>query len=69
MVLNRYEESQIPNPKLPVSWQSAKALDELEDFLQHNWEQRAVFYEDGKIESRQQFLGFIGQQGIRTKTT
>lgn len=67
MVLNRYEESQIPNPKLPVSWQSAKALEELEDFLQHNWEQRAVFYEDGKIESRQQFLGFIGQRGIRTK--
>lgn len=67
MVLNRYEESQIQNPKLPLSWQSAKTLGELEDFLQHNWEQRSVFYEDGKVESRQQYLGFIGHQGIRTK--
>lgn len=67
MILHRYEESQIPNPRLPASWQSQKALTELEEFLQHNWEQRAVFYEDGKVESRQQFLGFIGQQGIRTK--
>ncbi len=67
MVLNRYEESQIPNSKLPVSWQSARTLRELEDFLQHNWEQRAVFYEDRKIESHQQFLSFIGRQGIRTK--
>lgn len=67
MILNRYEESKILNSKLPVSWQSPKALTELEEFLQHNWEQRAVFYEDGKVDSRQQFLGFIGQQGIRTK--
>lgn len=67
MILHRYEESQIPNAKLPFSWQSQKALTELEEFLQYNWEQRAVFYEDGRVESRQQFLGFIGQQGIRTK--
>lgn len=67
MILHRYEESQIPNSRLPASWQSQKALTELEEFLQHNWEQRAVFYEDGKVESRQQFLGFVGQQGIRTK--
>ena len=67
MVLNRYEETPIPNPKLPSSWQSQGTLLELEDFLQHNWEQRAVFYEDGVIDSKQQFLGFLGQGGIRTK--
>lgn len=67
MALNRYEESVIQNSKLPVSWQSAKALAELDDFLQQNWAQRSVFYEDGKVESRQQFLGFVGNQGIRTK--
>lgn len=67
MVLNRYEESQISNSKLPLSWQTGKTLGELEDFLQNNWEQRSVFYEDGKVESRQQYLGFIGNQGIRTK--
>jgi len=26
-----------------------------------------VFYEDGTVESRQQFIGFTGQRGIRTK--
>lgn len=67
MSLNRYEESVIQNSKLPASWQSAKALAELDDFLQQNWSQRSVFYEDGKVESRQQFLGFVGNQGIRTK--
>lgn len=67
MILNQYEETRIPHSILPASWQSQKALMELEEFLQHNWEQRAVFYEDGKVDSRQQFLGFIGQQGIRTK--
>ena len=47
MVLDRYEYSKIPNAKLPGSWQSQLALDELLDFLQQNWEQRSVFYEDG----------------------
>ena len=67
MIINRYEESQIPNPKLPVSWQSQETLSALEDFLQQNWEQRAVFYEDGVINSKQQFLSFIGHSAIRTK--
>ena len=67
MILNRYEESQIKNSKLPPAWKTQKALDELEQFLQSNWEQRSVFYEDGEVESHQQFIGFTGQQGIRTK--
>lgn len=66
MILNVFEESSIKNHKLPEEWQSQASLDELLDFLQTNWEQRGVFYEDGKINSRQQFLGFIGQKGIRT---
>lgn len=67
MVINRYEESQIKNSKLPLGWQSQGVLDELAEFLQQNWEQRAVFYEDGKVDSRQQFLGFTNQGGVRTK--
>lgn len=67
MILNRFEESPIQNKRLPFSWQSQNALVELEEFLQHNWEQRAVFYEDGVVDSKQQFLAFLGQQGIRTK--
>lgn len=56
MILNSYEESVISKTNLPSAWQSQKILGELEEFLQNNWEQRAVFYEDGKVESRQQFL-------------
>lgn len=67
MVINRFEESQIKNSKLPLEWQSQANLDELAEFLQHNWEQRAVFYDDGKVDSKQQFLGFTAQKGIRTK--
>ena len=67
MVLDRYEYSKIPNAKLPGSWQSQMALDELLDFLQQNWEQRSVFYEDGEINSKQQFLDFLGSGAIRTK--
>ena len=67
MVLDRYEYSKIPNAKLPGTWQSQMALDELLDFLQQNWEQRSVFYEDGEINSKQQFLDFLGSGAIRTK--
>lgn len=67
MVLDRYEYSKIANAKLPSSWQSQSALDELADFLQQNWEQRSVFYEDGEVKSQQQFVDFIGSGGIKTK--
>lgn len=67
MILNQYENTVIKNNKLPVPWQSQKALDELSDFLQQNWEQRAVFYDDGEVTSKQQFLSFTGQKGIKTQ--
>lgn len=67
MILNRYENTIIKNNILPASWQSQKDLDELSDFLQQNWEQRSVFYDDGEITSKQQFLSFIGQKGIKTQ--
>lgn len=67
MVLNRYEYSKIPNNKLPQSWQSQEALEDLNEFLQLNWEQRSVFYEDGEVTSRQQFLEFTSFGGVKTK--
>lgn len=65
-MLNYYEESRIINKNLPVEWQSQSALDALSSFLQQNWEQRATFYDDGKITSKQQFVQFTEQKGIRT---
>lgn len=67
MLLNIFEESTIKNSKLPVEWQSQSSLDEMANFLQLNWEQRAVFYDDGQITSRQQFLAFTGQKGVRAQ--
>lgn len=67
MSLNYFEESVIGNGKLPAEWQSQASLDELATFLQLNWEQRSVFYDDGQVTSRQQFIGFTGQKGIRTQ--
>lgn len=64
--LNRYEESKIKNKYLPSEWQDQRSLDELAEFLQYNWEQRAIFFDDGEISSNQQYLGFIGQKGLRT---
>lgn len=67
MMLNCFEESTIKNKALPPEWASQSSLDELADFLQFNWEQRSVFYDDGALTTRQQFLEFTGQQGIKTK--
>lgn len=67
MILNRYEYTRIANTKLPPAWQSQAALDELSEFLQQNWEQRSVFYNDEDVKTQQQFLDFTGQKGIRTK--
>lgn len=65
MTLNVFEEKPILNADLPVEWQSQTALDELADFLQRNWEQRFAFYDDKQISSRQQFLSFVGQKGVK----
>ncbi len=67
MLLNCFEESTIKNRVLPIEWKSQSSLDELSDFLQFNWEQRSAFYEDSAVTTRQQFLEFTGQQGIKTK--
>lgn len=66
MILNYYENSLIRNNKLPPEWQSQTALDGLLDFLQSNWEQKGIFYDDGNVSSRQAFLEFTGQKGIKT---
>lgn len=67
MVLNYFENKTIKNHALPAEWRSQGSLDELLAFLQYNWEQRAIFYDDGKVNSRQQFLDFPGQKSVRTK--
>lgn len=64
-MVNGFEFTKIKFKKLPVSWQQPGILEELEHFLQENWEQRSIFYNDGTITSRQQFIDFDKKDGIK----
>lgn len=66
-MLSTFEFKKIKTKKLPLSWQTDGALDELESFLQQNWEQRGIFYNDGQVTSRQQFVKFDVKDGISTR--
>ena len=62
---NGFEFMKLRTERLPESWQEAGALAELEQFLQENWRQRAVFYRDGQVAGRQQFIDFDRKNGIK----
>lgn len=66
-MVNGYEFSSIKTKKLPQPWQEVDSLGELEKFLQLNWEQRSIFYSDGYVTSRQQFIDFDRRDGIKLK--
>ena len=65
-MFNYYEERQINNRDLPSEWQSPSVLNELEKFLQENWDNRYSFYNDGDKSKKQQFLSFLSHDDIRT---
>lgn len=64
-MLNGFEFTKIKTEKLPEIWQEDGVLDDLEKFLQDNWQQRSIFYEDGQVTSRQQFIDFDRRDGIK----
>lgn len=64
-MINSFEHKKIKTSKLPKAWQTDGALDHLEKFLQDNWEQRSIFYTDGQVTSRQQFIDFDKKDGIK----
>lgn len=64
-MLNSYEHRRIRSSELPDQWQTDGALNQLERFLQDNWEQRSIFYTDGQVTSRQQFIDFDVHDGIK----
>lgn len=64
-MVNGFEFSKIKTKKLPESWKQEGVLEELERFLQANWEQRSIFYSDGYVTSRQQFIDFDKCDGIK----
>lgn len=64
-MVNGYEFSKIKTKKLPESWKEKGALEDLEKFLQENWKQRSIFYLDGHVTSRQQFIDFDKRDGVK----
>ena len=64
-MVNGFEFSKIKTKKLPESWREEGALEELESFLQENWMQRSIFYSDGQVTSRQQFIDFDKKDAIK----
>ncbi len=64
-MINGFEFSKIKLNKLPESWQEEGAMEELESFLQENWQQRSIFYSDRQITSRQQFIDFDKKDAIK----
>lgn len=66
-MINTFEFQKVKTSKLPDSWKEDGALDELELFLQRNWEQRGIFYSDHTISSRQQFIDFDRRDGFKTQ--
>ena len=65
-MLNAFEFQKINTKSLPVSWQEEGALEELERFLQENWELRNAFYTDLELTKRQQFIDFDRRNGFKT---
>ena len=67
MILNCYEYSSFDVNNLPAEWQSQSSLNGLIQFLQSNWEQRSIFYNDNEVSGRQQFLEISNFKRLITK--
>ena len=65
-MINAFEFQKIKTSKLPASWREEGALEELEQFLQENWELRSTFYTDTELTKRQQFIDFDKKNGFKT---
>lgn len=66
-MINAFEFQTVKTARLPEAWKKPGALDELEKFLQGNWEQRGIFYSDRETSSRQQFIDFDRRDGFKTQ--
>lgn len=64
-MINGFEYTKIKTKDLPEKWRNDEAVDQLEKFLQDNWDQRSIFYSDGRLSSKQQFIDLSARNGIR----
>ncbi len=66
-MINLFEFQRIPISRLSSIWNEPGFVDELNAFLQLNWEQRKSFYNDGDTSGRQQFLDLSYREDIGAK--
>ena len=66
-MINAYEFQKIKTSQMSTAWQEEGALEELERFLQENWELRSAFYTDMELTKRQQFIDFDKKNGFKTR--
>lgn len=66
-MINAFEFQPIRTSRLPAAWKAPGALDDLERFLQENWELRNAFYSDLELTKRQRFIDFDRRDGFKTK--
>ena len=64
-MINGFEFQKININQLPQEWKNNETLYDLEKFLQANWEQRRIFYDDNYVTTRQQFIDFDVRNGIK----
>ena len=64
-MINGFEFDRIKKSQLPTAWQEDGALEDLQEFLQRNWQQRKIFYTDGFHTSNQQFIDFDRKDAIK----
>lgn len=62
-----FEYTIIEDKELPTSWRGSKNISALERFLQANWEQRSILYNDGDKNTKQQFLDLDHRDRIKTR--
>lgn len=65
-IVNVFEETKITHESLPVAWQQENILNELECFLQSNWNERKSIFNDEVDSSMQRFVTFLSHNSIRT---
>ena len=66
-MINAFEFQKIKTSLLPASWQEEKIIEDLEFFLQDNWELRKSLYPDRELTSVQQFIDFDKKDGFKTR--
>ena len=55
-MVNLYEHQRIPKRLLNSTWHSPTFVEDLNSFLQANWNQRKAFYDDYSLSGKQKFL-------------